>query len=227
MGAGEGAGYRDPDGRAEERALALRYAPASARDGLAALLALDARLGAILRTTREPLIGQMRLTWWHQALVALDHAPPPAEPMLQRLADLVVPDVAGAQLAMMVEGWEVLLDPELDGAALQSHGDLRGGALFGAMATLCNSAVPQLALAGRGWALADLSRHVRDPRLAPMARHLAQDALRAAMIDRWPTRARAIGALTRMARMDIQDRARPPGHPARAARLLWHRLSGR
>lgn len=68
-----------------ERALAVRYAPLDAQPGMAALLALDERLGAILRSTREPLIGQMRLTWWHEALAALDTASAPAEPLLSTL----------------------------------------------------------------------------------------------------------------------------------------------
>ena len=40
-----------------ERSLALSYAPAAARAGLEALFALDATLGAILKTTREPVVG--------------------------------------------------------------------------------------------------------------------------------------------------------------------------
>jgi phytoene synthase len=51
-----------------ERALALSYAPASTRPGLEALFALDTALGTILKTTREPIVGQMRLTWWYEAL---------------------------------------------------------------------------------------------------------------------------------------------------------------
>uniref|UniRef100_UPI0034A01D0A squalene/phytoene synthase family protein n=1 Tax=Sphingomonas bacterium TaxID=1895847 RepID=UPI0034A01D0A len=55
-----------------ERALVLSYAPADRRAGLAALLALDATLARIVWSARDPLIGQMRLTWWHGALSALD-----------------------------------------------------------------------------------------------------------------------------------------------------------
>ena len=73
--------------RSAERALALSYAAETVRPGVAALFSLDDTLGQILRTTREPLVGQMRLTWWHEALRALDGAPPPAQPVLQALAD--------------------------------------------------------------------------------------------------------------------------------------------
>src|SRR4051812_35867714 len=119
------AGVQDP-----ERGLALSYAPHAALPGLAALFALDDSLGSILRTTRAPMVGQMRLTWWHEALTRLDTAPPPAEPVLQALARDVVPHgVSGARLAWMIEGWEELLEPELSDDAIARHAARRGGKL--------------------------------------------------------------------------------------------------
>ncbi|MBW6526128.1 hypothetical protein KZ813_04700 [Sphingomonas sp. RHCKR7] len=208
--------------------MVLSYAPAGSRDGLAALLALDERLGAILRTTREPLVGQMRLTWWYEALDALDRAPAPAEPVLAALSATVVGRVAGAALARQVEGWEALLEAPLTIAALGAHATARGGSLFGAAATL--SGIPAdetIVSAGEGWALADLTRHLSDPALASAARDAALSRLAAALDRRWPTPARALGALAWLARLDLTRPTRPAGHPARAVRLLWHRLSGR
>lgn len=211
-----------------ERALALGYAPAAARAGLAALFALDERLAAILRTTREPLVGQMRLTWWHEALAALDHAPPPAEPVLTALAHTVIVRVPGATLARLVEGWEALLDVPLDEAALETHAAARGAGLFNAAATLLGVAPDvMIARAGEGWALADLAHHLSDVALADRARTLAHARLSADDRTRWPVAVRALGALARLARLDLAPAPRPVGHPARAARLLWHRLSGR
>lgn len=210
-----------------ERELALTYAPVETRGALMALLALDDRLAAILRTTREPLIGQMRLTWWHEALTALDAADAPAEPVLQALADSVIARVSGALLATMIEGWEVLLDQELDRAALTAHAERRGATLFAAMGTVTGTTDATLRAAGQGWALVDLARHVRDPALAEQARQLALAAFDAADTWRWPPAARAIGALARSARMDLAASPRPHGHPARTARLLWLRITGR
>jgi phytoene synthase len=62
--------------------LALSYAQAPGRGALGALLALDDALAQLLRTTREPALGQMRLAWWREALARLDHDPVPAEPVL-------------------------------------------------------------------------------------------------------------------------------------------------
>lgn len=215
-------------GAATERALVLGYAPADARDGLAALLALDARLGAILRTTREPLVGQMRLTWWYEALEALDHAPAPAEPVLATLSQKVVAQVPGTMLARQIEGWEALLDTPLTIGALEAHARARGGGLFAAAATLL--ATPPndtIVRSGEGWVLADLARHLSDPALATAAHAAALERLSGALDQRWPARVRALGALAWLARLDLTHPTRPAGHPTRAARLLWHRLSGR
>ncbi|SUJ19690.1 Uncharacterised protein [Sphingomonas paucimobilis] len=74
-----------------EQALAVGYASASAREGFAALLDLDHQLASILQSTTEPMIGQMRLTWWYEVLEKLDREPVPAHPVLQRLAASVLP----------------------------------------------------------------------------------------------------------------------------------------
>ncbi|MEG3164319.1 squalene/phytoene synthase family protein [Sphingomonas sp. PB2P19] len=210
---------------AAEVSLAVGYAPAPARAALTALLALDATLGGIVRATREPIIGQMRLTWWHDALTKLDVAPPPAEPVLQALATLVVPSVGGAVLANMIDGWEALLEPELDDEAIALFAAGRGEGLFHAMAMICGVSDPQIALAGRGWALADLSQRVRDPKLAGMIRQSAIAALNDAMTGVWPRGARALGALALLARADLRGEA--PGSPKRIGRILIHRLTGR
>ncbi len=57
----------DPD-----RTLALSYVPAKARPALEALWRLDATLGAVLSTGREPLISQIKLAWWRDSLEKLD-----------------------------------------------------------------------------------------------------------------------------------------------------------
>ncbi|RYD27134.1 MAG: hypothetical protein EOP89_05470, partial [Lysobacteraceae bacterium] len=64
----------------------MAHMPVPRRPAVEAVLALDRALGQILRTTREPMIGQMRLTWWHGALSDLDDKAPPAQPVLQGLA---------------------------------------------------------------------------------------------------------------------------------------------
>lgn len=210
-----------------EQSLAVTYARPAHRAALTALLMLDRRLGEIVRATREPIVGQMRLTWWHDALGALDNAVPPAEPILQSLASDVVGPVRGAALATMIEGWEVLLDPELDPDARQTHATKRGGTLFAAMARIVGVGDPAIERAGEGWALADLTRGLIDVTASQTTASEARDRLNAVAAYRWPTTARALGALALSARMDLAPNAQPHGHPARVARLLWLRMSGR
>ncbi len=210
---------------AAERALAVGYASTAVRPGLDSLLALDETLGNIVRSTREPIVGQMRLTWWHQALTALDTAPPPAEPVLQALAASVVPKVAGTRLAAMIDGWEALLEPVLDDAAIDLFAQMRGGALFDVMARLSGVDDPRVAVAGQGWALADLSRRISDPLLAATIGQRALARLDAALVGTWPRAARALGALALLARADLQGIV--AASPKRIGRILIHRLTGR
>lgn len=184
-------------------------------------------LGKIVRTTREPMVGQMRLTWWYEALLKLDKAAPPAEPVLQALYATVVPaGVSGPELAAMIDGWDALLDPPLDAVALERFAAERGERLFAAAAHLLAVEDRRIAVAGRGWALADLSLRLSDPVSRAAARERAAIALEQALTGRWPSRSRALGALAVSARFDVVPRALPEGSPKRVARLAWHRLTG-
>ncbi len=213
------------DAREAERSLALSYAPDQVRPALLALFALDRRLGDLLAGTREPLIAQMRLTWWYEALGRLDSAPPPAEPILTALAADVLPrGVTGAALAALIDGWEALLDPPIDAAAMEVHAQARGGRLFALAAQASGGVLPERA-AGEGWALADVSQRMTDPTLRKAAAALAETRLKGAMAVRWPRALRSLGALTLLARADVAGIA--PGSPRRMARLLRHRLTGR
>ncbi len=203
-----------------ERRVILSYAPGDRRDGLAALLALDDKLAAVLRSTREPLIGQMRLTWWREALMSLAATSPPGEPVLTSLANAVLPHVDVSHLVAMAEGWEELLAPDLDDAMLRRFAAKRGAGLFAAAGQLLGvSPGDPLAAAGRGWALADLAAHSSDPRIRVRTRASADDELRLAT-GRWSRRGRALGAMAHLARMPDRTPA------ARVGRMLLHRLTG-
>ena len=216
-----------------ELALAIGYARRERQSALIALFELDSALAAVLRTTREPLVGQMRLTWWHEALSRLDTAPPPAEPVLVALAGTVLRrGVSGARLAMMIEGWEELLDADpACGEAMTRFAQRRGGGLFGIAGELLGAgASDPLDAAGAGWALSDLARHLRDRTAAERARTLAREALAEATGVRWSRAGRSLGALAHLALRDTAvplDAPLPVGAPRRVARLAWHRMTGR
>jgi len=221
-------GERMMDAENPERTLAISYAPVEVRPALSALFALDDALAALVRTTREPAIAQIRLAWWREQLAALDRSPPPAMPTLQSVAAHLVPrGISGTALVSIVEGWEVLIEAEnLDDRASADHAALRGGGIFAAGEAVVSDAVSRKA--GEGWALADLSRHLEDPAEAERARLLALDRLMGQ--SKWSRNTRTFGALAAIASMNLRARADTPlpiGSPRRVARLAWMRLTGR
>jgi 15-cis-phytoene synthase len=214
-----------------ERALVLAYAPARARAALAALWRLDERLGGVVAAAREPMIGAIRLAWWREALEALDHAPPPPEPLLVEIAATLLPEgISGKALAEIEAGWAALLqsDPP-DDDAIENHGRLRGWPLFFLAARLLAGAgCEQAGRAGEGWALADLGSRLSDPAAAARANARAAAVLRELTGFRWPAALRPLGALAMLARQDATSpQARRQGSPARLARIMFHRLTGR
>ncbi len=211
-----------------ERALALSYAAAGVRGALEALFALDDRLAAIVRAARDPMVGQMRLTWWYEALIALDSTTPPAEPVLSALHAALLPGgVSGRMLAEMIDGWELLIDGEpLDAEALSAYGAARGGTLFAAAARICGADAAQPRSAGEGWALADLAIHLRDPEEGARAKAMAGERIDVAFRQRWAQSTRALGGLALLARFDLMAEPPPKAGPRRVLRLLRHRWNG-
>lgn len=222
-----------PELRDPERVIALAYAARGERGALAALWHLDEALAGVLRTTREPMVGQMRLTWWHAALCALDDGVVPSEPLLAALAREAIPrGISGQALAGMVDGWEVLLDAELwDETLFISHADARGATLFCLAAQLFGSADQAVVTqAGRGWALVDLGLHLRDAAARRECLALAVPALEAALAHRWPRPLRPLGMLARLALVDARagsDAIRRQGSPTRLARMMGFAITGR
>jgi phytoene synthase len=209
-----------------ERALVLTYAPTvRAAAALTALLALDDRLAQTVRSTSEPMLGQIRLKWWSDALAALDTEPVPAEPVLEGLAAQLLPlGVRGAEVAGIAEAWGELLGGELDAAALERFA-ARGGLLFALAGRAAGAGDGWLDRAGRGWALADLAMGLSDVGEANLARGRASDMLESTLSQRWSRNARALGAMAHLARLDLAGSR--IGSPRRVGRLLWHRLTGR
>jgi len=204
--------------------LAFSYAPDRSRAALEALFALDTALGNILRTTSEPLVGQMRLAWWREALQSLDTSGAPAEPVLQSLTALALPlGITGAALSAMVDGWEPLLGDSGLGS-IEDHARLRGRALF-AMAGVALDAAEgdPVGEAGEGWALADLAANLSDPALASQARERAAATLSHARRSRWSRNGRALGALALIADRQLSG----PVPPSFVLRLARFRLTGR
>lgn len=177
------------------------------RAPLSTVLQLDRRLARIVARTREPVLGQMRLAWWRDAL---------GKPVAERPRGDAVLDAIGAHwagreaaLVALVDGWEVLVTAErLGKAELESFAAARG-AFFAALA---GEAAPEplrdyLLCAGRCWALADAALGVSDP--------LEREALVAAGLAiagsavRVPSDLRGLAVLGALARRALARGGRP------------------
>lgn len=211
--------------------LVLAYAPRRHALLFETLCAFDHQLGQIVRTTNEPLIGQMRFQWWHDVINQPADQRPRGNPLVASLAVLEASraDTRDALLSM-IEGWERLLPGnELTPAELADYAQQRGAALFGLVSQTVGAGDPGWAAAhGRFWALWDLARHCSDARLLEhLTDTLARD--RQHLPKGQPPRAlRPLSILSRLAQADARtgDYDRPLLRPATAFRVIGHGLTG-
>ena len=137
--------------------LALAYATPATRPALIALLALDARLAAIVRSSREPMLAQLRLAWWREQLGGSGGTPAVGDPLLEALRDW---PGSTAVLAELADGWEAMTGAApLPASAIAALAEARGAA-FAALAD-ADSSRAALRM-GRNWALADIAGHLSD-----------------------------------------------------------------
>ena len=192
----------------EDRDFALIHAPADRRAALTALWRLDATLGRIVATTTDSMVGQMRLTWWHDAISKLPGEPTSGQPELEAImGDVIGPlGIEASDIAALIEGWEALLDPlPLEEAQLMEYAAGRGGHLFALTGRLLGAETQ--AGAGEGWALSDFAHRCSDPATASRAYALARRELDRARIGRLP---RPLRILARLANMDAIGDAKLP-----------------
>jgi 15-cis-phytoene synthase len=199
--------------------IALAYARADLRKDFAALLALDAQIGKIVRTAKEPMLARIRLAWWREQLEGFEAAPPPADPILQAVRVLLQRhDVNGGALVPMVNGWETLLEElPLDEGALTDYAVGRGGTLFEMADRIAKSASGADAkTCGEAWAQNDLGRF-----------NGVGAARKCAVL--MPKALRPFAILARFAERDVADgiehRARP-GSPRRMMQAAGYALFG-
>jgi phytoene synthase len=97
-----------------DRYLAALLAPPAARDGLLALAAFAAELGRIGHlVTREPMMGEVRLQWWRDALQGDDPGARTGNPIADALREATARHSLPAQLLLgMVDARASDLEPE-------------------------------------------------------------------------------------------------------------------
>src|SRR5689334_4554893 len=211
--------------------LALTYVPLRDRGALAALFAIDRAMGDVVRSTKEPMLGPIRLAWWRERLEELDDGGvSPAEPRLQQVERELIPrGVTGRELATLESGWLRLFDPFPWTVQTSEAIWFRGNLLFGLAARIVGRAEERIQGAGGLWALVDAARHCSDAQSRAMLLDQARAFGRGLAGIRFPGPLRPLSMLTVMAVGDFR-RGSPidrEASPRRAAAMLRHRFSGR
>ena len=150
-----------PDILPPEADLALAWSPPKVRAPLSIAFQLDRRLARIVARTSEPMLGQMRLAWWRDAL---------GTPLANRPRGDVVLDAIGAHwagreaaLIAMVDGWEVLVSAErLGRTEIDAFGTQRSTFFSALDDTAGQTSAARIAAAGFHWAMADAAAAVSD-----------------------------------------------------------------
>lgn len=238
----------DPD-----RWLAARFvAEPDRRDELLALYALNDELARVAESVREPMIGEMRLAWWREALDAVcEGRGPRGHPVLEALAAaLTTGRLPREPLDRMIDTRSADLEREPfgDEAALTAYLDGTAGAVMWAAAVLLDpGARPEhVEAAGRAWGWAGVWRaggawaargrrwrpqnwadDMTPEALAAVVRTRVEEALDGARLElqRLPVAAFPAVAYAGLARDHV--RGRRPGDLAKRLKLLRATLTGR
>ena len=150
-----------------ERYLCLLFAPEPARSRLLALYAVKLEVSKVRETVSEPLLGQIRLQWWRDALAEFGRGIVRAHPVAEALSDALRENrVRPALLERLLVARETDLDdsspPTL--AAMEEYAAGTSGGLQQAaldVLGLAGDAVDQSAAEiGTAWALTGLLRAV-------------------------------------------------------------------
>jgi phytoene synthase len=200
----------DPD-----RWMSSRFvADPAARVDLVTLYALDHELARIPLVVSNPLMGEIRLTWWREGLEEIAAGKPPRpHPVLRAVADGGLPVVKLAELAEARLG-------DLDG---ESGAELLAGidATHGLVAAIAagrlapDARAAQTLDAARAWALA---RNHPDGALKALS--AAGTSLRGLPVAAFP-------AVAHVALTGVYARGGHPGELEKRARILLAVLTGR
>lgn len=150
---------RDPD-----RYFSALFAPAGKRRFLFALYAFNYELARVAETAREPMLADIRLAWWREAVEGARAGQPRDHPVVRALAEtLAADDLPAAWFERLIEARSFDASPDTfaDMAALETYADATSGNLMRLAARVLGAEADGLARqAGIAYALAGLLRSI-------------------------------------------------------------------
>lgn len=150
-----------------DRFICTLFAKPHARAGLHALLAFNLELARIREAVSQPLLGQIRLKWWSEALDGVFAGKPPQHAIAEALADTVRRfDLPRDPFDTLIEARNLDMTDAApaDLAALIDYAEGTSAALFDLKLSILGVDAPAARAAARdvgvAWALAGLARAV-------------------------------------------------------------------
>ncbi len=199
------------DGISAPQRLAIAHAKPEFRDFLTLILEFDSRLKDTTIRTTEPLIGQLKLAWWRDAITAAPDSRPAGEPLftkLRALEDRGQGTYAAKAMLDLLSAWECLIVNQDDVMAVAEQFAFdRSAGVFGGFLNMSGfSDQEQLLVLGQSWALADIGLPAMFTQLNSQLRG-------------YPYRPLTILAKS----AQLQSNA----NTLNGIRLIWHALTGR
>lgn len=218
-------------GLSPDKRLACAYVAPPLRPAIEVLFLIDSAMADVVRTTREPMLGPIRLAWWRERLEELDKGggAPPEPRLIAVQRELLPRGISGADVAGLESGWLKLFDPLPWTVETSEAIWLRGNLLFALAARVLGRRTEQIGPAGGLWALVDAARHCSDAESRAMLLAQARSFCRGLGGARFPAALRPLSMLAALAVRDCRhgEPFEREGSPGRAAAILRHRVSGR
>lgn len=220
-----------------ERYLTALFAPGERREDLFALYAFNLEVAKTAELVSEPLLGQIRLQWWREAIDGIYAGRPRGHAVVEPLALAVNRrDLPRAPFDRLIDAREADLtdEPPADLAALEAYAEGTAAGLFtlalGVLGSPADRGPPAEAAhhLGLAWALTGLARavpfHARQKRCylpEELTRRAGLDVAELFELRASPALARVVEALARRAADHLQAVRRLRGMlPRRAASVL-------
>ncbi|GAB5489432.1 MAG: hypothetical protein Pars2KO_30020 [Parasphingorhabdus sp.] len=208
--------------------LILSYAKAQDRPRIGFLFAFDLRLAEIIRSTSEPMIGQIRLAWWRDILNQPVQDRLEGEPLVSTFNILEREGLSNKNLQRIIDGWETMLeDFPWDDRQFDVYAENRGNGYFGFALNQLEIS-DEMASISKLWALWDFARHCSDPDMREQAIKLCRAISNELQAPNFDRNGRPLSILCKLAMRDVKSEqlSETLYRPSTAAKIIWHGVSG-